>query len=35
LYENDLKPTFKKYDKDNSGAIDKSELSEVLKDLGR
>jgi len=34
LLEEDVKPAFKKFDKDGSGSIDKAELKELSKDLG-
>ena len=34
VLEKDVKPAFKKFDVDNSGAIDKAELGQLSKDLG-
>jgi len=34
VLEKDVKPAFKKFDSDNSGAIDKAELGQLSKDLG-
>ena len=34
LKTNKVEPLFKKYDADNSGAIDKAELANLCKDLG-
>jgi len=34
LLNNDVKPAFAEFDKDNSGAIDKAELQELSKKLG-
>jgi len=31
---NDVEPAFRKFDKDNSGAIDKAELKQLMSDLG-
>ena len=35
VLEDDVKPAFKKFDKDGSGAIDRTELGQLSKDLGQ